>query len=264
MDFGKMQSLLYDPCGKSRPLLTYPFDTSATLPADGNLEMENSTPRISANLTNSNLYHHTVNAEKENSIDQGYRGFSPHVEDIWESRNDDNPMAAGVEDVWETDNEDEPLADGVEDVWETENEDEPPADGVENVWEYDHKDELLANGVEDIWVSDHDTEPTADGVENNWESDHEDELESASDEVEANSQFVVSQSRITIDNAGPSFPLSDVWPDLDSSIAPTNSTLETPAPGSFRRYQEEDFSNLQDHMIEDKPSDSDSSEAEEE
>ena len=72
---------------------------------------------------------------------------------------------------------------------------------------------------------------------------------------------MVSPSRLTLIPSYPSFPLSDVWLDLNSfeeDNALPNSTLETPAPQSFRCFGPEDFTNLQDHMFEDKLLDSES------
>ena len=56
-------------------------------------------------------------------------------------------------------------------------------------------------------------------------------------------------------NKDVTFPLSDVWPDLNTPVLPPR----VPPAGSFRRFGPEDFKNLQDHMFEDGDSDSESS-----
>ena len=74
-------------------------------------------------------------------------------------------------------------------------------------------------------------------------------------QIPVNSRLMVSPSRITIPTAHPIFPLSDVWPDLNTPVLPPS----VPPAGSFRRFGPEDFKNLQDHMFEDGDSDSESS-----
>jgi hypothetical protein len=168
-----------------------------------------------------------------------------------------------------------------EDVWPSESEDI----GVETPERVVELEVLSALRVEDVWVADdsHDDEdvvrpgtgieaspdvevPTI-GIEDEWTSASDDEHPTAGDtnyssQPTVNSQFMVSPSRVTLQNIHASFPLSEDWPDPGENIVHPNTTLVNQASGSFRRYGPEDFTNLMDCMFEEKLSESESSEEE--
>ena len=83
-----------------------------------------------------------------------------------------------------------------------------------------------------------------------------------------NSQFMVSQSRITLPKSNSPFPLADAWPDLKSltheNVSSQNPILEAPATASDCQFGPEYFSYLQDHMFEQKSSDSEWSDEDDE
>ena len=95
-------------------------------------------------------------------------------------------------------------------------------------------------------------------VDEMWNGDEDAEINNGdipTSQISVNSRLMVSPSRITIPTGHPIFPLSDVWPDLNIPELPPN----VPPAGSYRRFGPEDFQNLQDHMFEDRDSDSESS-----
>jgi hypothetical protein len=208
------------------------------------------------------------------------------IEDLWVSDHSDGPgnasavsadIETNIEDLWEPENVIN--SEQIEDVWES----EAPAEAIEDIWESDkdstaemgspidevgdsdHNQENLPEEIEDLWEPASEQENSEAEIEDLWEPASEQENSEAESEKNssvptANSQLVVSPSRITIPVSNRVFPLSDVWPDLDMedpTIAP-NSSLETPAPIPFRRFGPEDFPHLQDHMFEDVNTDSDS------
>ena len=75
-----------------------------------------------------------------------------------------------------------------------------------------------------------------------------------------NSQFMVSPSRITLRHSNSPFPLTDAWPDLDplpqEITSSQNPIVEAPATASVRVFVPEDFAYLQEHMFEQRSSDS--------
>ena len=83
-----------------------------------------------------------------------------------------------------------------------------------------------------------------------------------------NSQFMVSQSRITLPKSNSPFPLTDAWPDLNSlpheNVSSQNPILEAPATLSHCQFGPDDFAYLQDHMFKQKSSDSEWSDEDDE
>jgi hypothetical protein len=175
--------------------------------------------------------------------------------------NDDKPKTppAEIEDTWSSAGEDKSPAVALDDIWSSEsNEDDgnlgPTSMGVENVWESASEEDADGEGVENVWESA--SEEDADGEADEDNEVAEGEADDAfSSSPPANSNLVVSPSRITVDPLRISFPLSDAWPDLISDDSRgydlENPVLETPIPLSFRRFGPEDFFYLQDHMFED-------------
>ena len=217
------------------------------------------------------------------------------IEVLWVSGSDgeNGTPAVGIENQWlsGSDSNDETPAVGIEHQWSSgsEADAETPAMGIENKWSSgsDAEDETPALGIEKEWQSASDAEEkeaVAERNENEGESDHEVNEEhqgiehawsSASEkdvDIEAdissadplssqpiyNSDYVTSPSRITINRQQVSFP----WPDLNfdgqllNSSQQNTSSLETSGVRPVRHFGPEDFSNLQDHMFEDKLSES--------
>jgi len=211
------------------------------------------------------------------------------IEDLWESDQNEGPgnpstvsavFDTNIEDLWEPENvvnseqiedvcESEGPAEAIEDIWESDKHStaEMRSPSIDEVWESDHNQDNPPEDIEDLWEpgseQENNQENSGEDIEDLWEpgSDQENseaESEKKSSVPPANSQLMVSPSRITIPVGNRPFPLSDVWPDLDMEV-PTNaphSSLETPAPIPYRRYGPEDFPHLQDHMFEDVNSDS--------
>ena len=264
--FEQIRTLRYDPLDKSSPPVVFPFNTPARLPAD-----IIHVPRISARLTKDNLHVHTTAASDRD--DRTTPDIA--VEDVWLSQSEDDirddPLP--VEDMWESDTPEEvPPA----------NEQIPPANEeidtvvmpVEDIWESDHSDNddvsatTPPTGVEDIWPSD--SEGDHKEIEHIWPSASDSSDRCDSTQPTVNSQVMVSPSRITIQNCNTPLLLSDTWPepDLDNpspeNITTPGSSLDTPAPVSYRHYGPEDFTNLRDYMFEEKGSDTESSYEEDE
>jgi hypothetical protein len=195
--------------------------------------------------------------------------MSPHdVAEEWKSESDIQDKSADIENVWNSGSENNEGPDDVADVWESGSDDNtdkvptnpsnllpnasyaevvvlPPqmADAVEpsasSIAGLTQSNDTVAD-VADEWESDDDEkkspskiQPSDRTSEVDWES-ASDEQPSANDihssPITINSQVMVSPSRITI-----------------------------PCDNSYRLYGPDDFDNLQDHMFEDKDSDSDSS-----
>ena len=79
---------------------------------------------------------------------------------------------------------------------------------------------------------------------------------------------MVSQLRITLLKSTLPFPLTDVWLDLDSlpheNMSSQNPILEALATSSHCQFGPEDFAYLQDHIFEQKSSDSEWSDEDDE
>jgi hypothetical protein len=187
--------------------------------------------------------------------------FDTNIEDLWEPENVINSKK--IEDVRGSD----APAEAIEDIWESDKDStaEMRSPSIDEVWEPDHNQDNPPEDIEDLWEPASEQENPAEDIEDLWEPASEEENSEAESEKNssvptANSQFMVSPSRITIPAGNRLFPLSDVWPDLDMEV-PTNapnSSLETPAQIPYRRYGPEDFPDLQDHMFEDATSGSES------
>jgi hypothetical protein len=144
---------------------------------------------------------------------------------------------------------------------------EAPAQRIEDMWVEESEENAQTAKValiEDLWFDDTqenvlpshtDAEDKAiESVSSASGDDDKGDADTVSSQQTPNSQFVVSPSRITIKNSYHSFPLSGVWPDLDTNTP----ILDASASQPFRRFGPEDFRNLKDHMFEDKLSDSES------
>jgi len=191
--------------------------------------------------------------------------FDTNIEDLWEPENVIN--SEQIEDVWKS----ETPAEAIEDIWESDKDStaDMRSPSIDEVWESDHNQENPPEDIEDLWEpaseQENNQENPAGDIEDLWEpaseqENSEPESEKNSSVPTANSQLMVSPSRITIPVGNRLFPLSDVWPDLDMEV-PTNapnSSLDTPAQIPFRQFGPEDFPHLQDHMFEDANSDSES------
>jgi hypothetical protein len=304
VEFERMGSRFYDPLGKKREshiFLSDPPAQHSAVSSHFSPKRHNLLPCFSANLTEDNLFLHTINAEA--SSHRGTPAFQDTEER--ESLAGDKGVvmstAVGIEDAWSSDSNGSVMdkfvidsttvpcdrgtqAVAIEDEWPAETDDmavqtpgrvvelgEPSTFAVEDLWVADdtNDDEEVGDRPGTGIGASADLEVPAIGVEDEWISASDDELPTAGDsnyssQPTVNSQVMVSPSRITMQNVIAPFPLSDLWPDLDSQdrSAHRNSTLEIPAPGSFRQYGPEDFKNLTDCMFEDKLSESDYSEEE--
>jgi hypothetical protein len=142
---------------------------------------------------------------------------------------------------------------------------ETPADGGPAL-----EDEWSSAGEEEVEVGPSATEDTPIiEIEDVWSSqssaanDEKDSNEHPTQQTSqptVNSQFMVSPSRITLRNSNSPFPFTDAWPDIDplpqENISFENPIVEAPATASVRLFVPADFSYLQDHMFEQKSSDS--------
>ena len=239
--FEKKQFLNYDPLGKRQITAIITSGNPRQIHKQADL----------ASLTSENLLIHTEYAElpsdeAEDPADavQVSSAHPPAVSaDIaarWEPASEDEDIQnppAGSADIaarWESASEDDDIQD-------------PPAGSADIAarWESASEDDIQeASGG------------TAEDVSDRAES----EKNVSSSHVSANSQLVASHSQITL-NPLPSFPWSDAGPiidfDQDSNASPI-SMLETPAPEPYRRFGPDDFNFLQEHMFDDKMSDSES------
>jgi hypothetical protein len=197
--------------------------------------------------------------------------FDTNIEDLWEPE----APAEAIEDIWESDKHStaEMRSPSIDEVWESDHNQENPSEDIEDLWEpaseEEKNQENTAEDIEDLWEpaseQENNQENPAEDIEDLWDPASEQENSEADSEINssvptANSQLMVSPSRITIPVGNRPFLLSDVWPDLDTEV-PTNapnSSLDTPAQIPFRRFGPEDFPHLQDHMFEDANSDSES------
>jgi hypothetical protein len=266
--FKKKENLSFDPLGKIRrrhiPISPFTADLtrenikglSDVMPFDGD-----STSNIE------NLLERVEEEWKSGTDEEGE--MSPHdVAEEWKSESDIQDKSADIENVWNSGSENNEGPDDVADVWESGSDDNtdkvptnpsnllpnasyaevvvlPPqmADAVEpsasSIAGLTQSNDTVAD-VADEWESDDDEkkspskiQPSDRTSEVDWES-ASDEQPSANDihssPITINSQVMVSPSRITI-----------------------------PCDNSYRLYGPDDFDNLQDHMFEDKDSDSDSS-----
>lgn len=280
--FEKNKNLIYNPLGKTKPSASPVVAT-----ASGTL------PELSAE--NVHLHTELSYGQEKESPDsvspvpiEDEWSSAGGVQDGTMAGVESEKLAGGLVDVLGRNVMPETSAGGIEDMWESASDDEGEngVDGPTETTKGQKGDgptgtmmaETSAGGIEDMWESASDDEGGCvikggidktsavdiEAIEDVWTSASEDDVSSPigdfSSQPTANSNFQVSPSRITIDRLQASFPLSNAWPDLESinrhSQNPTDSVLETPAPDSFRRYGPEDFSNLQDHMFEEKVSDS--------
>jgi len=295
MEYEKIRNRVYDPLGKRSEPTIFPFDSPAS-PI-----LENMIPRISAKLTVENVLKHTVEADTQQYSSQSWtrdiqeKNLSAQV-------NVADIPALEIEDIWESDSEGK-VGVGAGNVQTARSLGEQSPDiGIEDVWMSGSEDMEVcltarptvtvgasAEALEDLWESEVDESPSTDikgtrqtegrvdvenpivGIEDEWLPASDEEIPNSgatnfSSQPTANSQFMASPSRITMERHS-SFPVSDAWPDIHSQshedVTRSNSTLETPTAHPFRRYGPEDFPNLQEHMFEDKLSDSDWSEDEE-
>jgi hypothetical protein len=262
----QMRSRVYDPLGKRRAARIFPYDRD-TEPKDP--YRYNLTPRISATLTQENLL--LLDAE-ETSVDDRFRGG--HAVD--------RPDEVGLSALLPPDERvvDTSIPEGLEDIWESASDiclnDRPPDDR--------NLDTTIPDGVEDIWESDSDKngqtgipdvgQPRS-IIENLPDTPIEDMWSSGSPADDDDPPPVFEET--------PTTPLEDIW-STDSQIAENDQPTEiedewplgseknesasdtgdvyapTPGPSSYRHYEPDDFSYLQDDMFEDKLSDSESSE----
>ena len=117
--------------------------------------------------------------------------------------------------------------------------------------------------VEDIWVSDTGSDENVDrnSIEDIWESDGNG---NGNGGVQLNS--AISAKSVEKNPEDDWVSASDTESDFPSSQPTVNSQMMVVSqsritlPTTFRQYGPEDFSNLQDHMFEDKLSDSEDSE----
>ena len=205
----------------------------------------------------------------------------PAIEDIWPSASEDaqsEPSAAVSEKVGEPAIEDEwsPASEGTESETSAAVPETPAVNvevggpAIEDVWSSAGEEEVEVGpsatedtptiGIEDVWSSE--SSPAND------EEDLNANPTPQTSQPTVNSQLMVSQSRITLCNSNSPFPLTDAWPDLDSlpqgNVSSQNPIMEAPATSSVRRFGPEDFAYLQNHMFDQKSSDSEWSEEDEE
>jgi len=291
VDFQKMRNDGYDPLGKRREPLIFPFKAPAS--RSENQRQQNCIPRISAELTDDNVVEHTLNADR--------RQLTP-ARDISSSAGEKvaDLAVVGIEDFWVSNSEgnigestdivpavisivEKSSNLPIEDMWTSCDDDMDicqlarsteaggaSADALEDLWQLDQRDEALDTPLEDVWQSEaqDDLEKNIDGIEDEWLADDDDGRPDAavtpsSSQPTINSQFMVSPSRITHQPPSSLQAVVDNWPVMDSQSQEYISPPHTPASHSFRRYGPEDFQNLQDSMFEVQGSDSEWSDEEE-
>jgi hypothetical protein len=288
IDFKKMLSNIYDPLGKLE-LINAAAGHSATLQPRilADLMIDNLIKHTLDADQRPSSYRDTPAKDDtpiENVWSSASREMEPGpsaavpvvghaIEDIWDLASEETqskPSAAASktrpDNVGET---------AIEDEWSpasyaTKSETsevvpETPADGGPAL-----EDEWSSAGEEEVEVGPSATEDTPIiEIEDVWSSqssaanDEKDSNEHPTQQTSqptVNSQFMVSPSRITLRNSNSPFPFTDAWPDIDplpqENISFENPIVEAPATASVRLFVPADFSYLQDHMFEQKSSDS--------
>ena len=288
--FVKEKNLSYDPLGKSRQFSSdIPQSLALADLTTTNLDFHT---KMFAKIRNEEMTPiEGLEDQWQCASDEDAATSPTDIANEWVSEKEENAETPelGIENEWNSasDEEGSPGAADMNDGEKPANDDKPetqPAD-IEDKWSSAGEEESPAVSLEDNWSSESNEDDgnlgsTAMGVENEWESASEEDADGEAEEdadgeaVEdaeevadgeadaafsssppANSNLVVSPSRITVDPLRISFPLSDAWPTLDSddhrAYDLENPVLETPTPASFRRFGPEDFFYLQDHMFED-------------
>jgi hypothetical protein len=233
---------VYDPLGKRRETHVFPYNRAASISRDPN--RHNLVPRISANLTRENVLildkEETV-FDEENRAEVGAEVVAEMVAEALENVAPDygnvgTTITGGIEDMWESesDGKDDKMVGS--DVGLAAKIDNPPDTPIEDMWASGTQADNDTTPLEDIWVSDSNIaqNPEPKGIEDDWPSGTEDD------------NFPAGQVDFTVTG------IEDEWP------SPSEHNSPAPGTGSYRRYGPDDFSYLQNHMFEEKLSDSES------
>jgi hypothetical protein len=238
-----------------------------------------------AELSTANLVNHTALAlgELETSLAEVDAETDGDVANVWVSDNEsarpekdwssasdgkiEGDSSARVEEDWASASDekvggntavdgDENSSEDVADTWES----DTPADEGDEIKVGSDQDSV---GLEDVWTSGSDemvegltTKDKDRSVAGEDDEDADADSDVFSSQPSSNSHLVVLESRITLDGSRRSFPLSDAWPNMDNSNVVSPPPTWSAAPRPYRLYVPEDFSNLQEHMFEDRESDS--------
>jgi hypothetical protein len=304
--FKKRRNLIYDPLGKIRPPHTpvdavRPHSQLADLTSKNLIshnEIFNAEREESSSDDRRSMANNKDVADEWSSAADDMPEIQAVVDvaDVWSSGSEEKEENAepqttavvDVADVWSSGSEEkeenaEPQTTAVidvADVWSSGSEEnnESRRAGKEVTSSLVIEDngrgrESTTQEIEKIWSSASDDEHAKLGrvIKNEWSSASDDlddaEANNLSSQTPANSQFLASPSKITIDTSDFYIPAVDAWPaphfnlpDSPLHFKHPDSPLQTPAPQPWRRFGPEDFKNLKDYMFEDKRSDSQSEE----
>jgi hypothetical protein len=266
--FKKRQNLSFDPLRKIRrqhiPVSSFTADLtrenvkglSDVMPFDGD--------------TTSNIENLLVRVEEEwkSGTDEEGEVSAHDVADEWKSDSDIQDKSADIENVWNTGSDNNEGTDDVANVWESgsdDNNDKDPTNPSDVLPNASYGDVVvlpaqMADAVE----------PSASSTarltqSNDTVADVADEWESDEDENKSPSQIQPSDrtSEVDWESASDEQPSANEIHSspirINSQVMVSPSRITIPCDNSYRLYGPDDFSNLQDHMFENKDSDSDSS-----